>query len=228
MKQIVTSGVVLSRINYGEADRIITVLTPDNGKLRLMVKGARRPKSKLAGGIELFSVSDITFIRGRGDFSTLVSARLKSHFANIVKDIDRVSLGYEILKILDRNTEDEVETDYYEVLVASLEALDDAAISSALIRVYFGASLLNLAGLTPNLTEDSDGQVLEIGSKYNFDAASARFVRGDKYSARHIKFLRLVFAKNSPKALTRIDDVEAVAYDCLEIISAMTRTYLRS
>jgi len=60
VKQFVTTGLVLSRTDFGEADRIITVLTPDHGKLRLMAKGVRRMKSKLAGGIDLFTVSDLT------------------------------------------------------------------------------------------------------------------------------------------------------------------------
>lgn len=67
MNQIVTKGIVLSRTEFGEADRIITVLTTDHGKIRLIAKGVRRIKSKSAGGIELFSVSDITYIPGRRD-----------------------------------------------------------------------------------------------------------------------------------------------------------------
>ena len=56
MNQLVTDGIVLSRVNYGEADRIIKLLTPEAGKLSLMARGVRKPKSKLAGGIELFSI----------------------------------------------------------------------------------------------------------------------------------------------------------------------------
>jgi DNA repair protein RecO (recombination protein O) len=46
-----TQGVVLTRINYAEADRILTVLTEDFGKVSLIAKGTRKEKSKLAGGI---------------------------------------------------------------------------------------------------------------------------------------------------------------------------------
>src|SRR4051812_28556736 len=106
MRQILTRGIVLSRTDYGEADRIVSVLTPDQGKLRLMAKGVRKVKSKLAGGIELFSVSELSFIPGKNDIGTLVSARLTQHFANIVKDINRTMFGYELLKRLNRATED--------------------------------------------------------------------------------------------------------------------------
>jgi DNA repair protein RecO (recombination protein O) len=73
MQQLQTRGIILSRTDFGEADRILTVLTPQQGKLRLMAKGVRKIKSKLAGGIELFSVSDITYIRGKGELGTLIS-----------------------------------------------------------------------------------------------------------------------------------------------------------
>src|SRR4051812_43718179 len=102
MKQILTSGIVLKRTNYGEADRIITFLTPDHGKIRLIAKGVRRVKSKLAGGIELFSVSHLTYIEGKREIGTLISTRLEKHYGDIVKDIDRVQLGYELIKLLDK------------------------------------------------------------------------------------------------------------------------------
>lgn len=48
--QQVTDAIILTRTDYGEADRIITLLTPGHGKLRLIAKGVRRIRSKLAGG----------------------------------------------------------------------------------------------------------------------------------------------------------------------------------
>src|SRR4051812_44153733 len=108
-QQRVTTGIVLTRIEYGEADRIVTVLTPNDGKLRLMAKGVRRVKSKLAGGVELFSVSSLTYIPGRGDIGTLISSRLETHFGHIVQNIDRTMLGYDLIKLLHKATEDEPE-----------------------------------------------------------------------------------------------------------------------
>src|SRR2546430_6710542 len=98
MKQLVTPAIILARIDYGEADRIITMLTPGHGKLRLLAKGVRRVRSKLAGGIELFSVSTITFIQGRSELGTLVSTRLQQYYSHIVQDLDRTMAGYELIK----------------------------------------------------------------------------------------------------------------------------------
>ena len=70
-----TQAIVLRRTNFGEADRILTLLTP-LGQRGAMARGVRREKSKLAGGIELFGVSDVVLQQGKGDLATLTSARL--------------------------------------------------------------------------------------------------------------------------------------------------------
>jgi DNA repair protein RecO (recombination protein O) len=207
VNQIVTEGIILSRTDYGEADRILTLLTPDQGKLRLMAKGVRRVKSKLAGGIELFSVSNITFVRGRGDMGTLVSTRLLKHYSHIVQDLDRTMLGYELIKQLNRATEDEPEPEYFELLTQSFEALDDVAVPIPIIRFWFTAQLLKLAGHTPNLQTDASGKRLQPDKIYVFDFEQMCFSpvpeRGG-FKADHIKFLRLSFMHHPAKVLAAV------------------------
>src|SRR3954471_22046155 len=106
MIQYRTPAIILRRTDYGEADRIITFLTPDYGKVKGIAKGVRKSKSKLAGGIELFSVSDISFIKGRREIDTIVSTRLIKHYGNIVKNLDRTNLAYDLIKRLNKATED--------------------------------------------------------------------------------------------------------------------------
>ena len=226
--QQVTTGIVLTRTDYGEADRILTLLTPDQGKLRLMAKGVRRVKSKLAGGVELFSVSDLTFIRGRGDIGTLVSARLKTHYAHIVQDLDRTMLGYELMKQLNKVTEDEPETAYFHVLQETFEALNDRNIALDLIRVWFNAQLLRLDGHMPNLQTDPDGTKLEAGKTYEFSFDDSAFVaRPDApYKADAIKFLRLVFSDNTPHALSRVAGVVEITAQTGQLVGILSRQYI--
>lgn len=206
MKQIVTHGIVLGRTDYGEADRILTLLTPDQGKLRVLAKGVRRVKSKLAGGIELFSVSNITFVRGRGEISTLVSTRLVHHYGHIVQDLDRTMLGYELIKQLNKATEDEPEPEYFELLKQAFEALDDSAISIPLVRFWFSAQLLRLGGHMPNLQTDDSGRQLDPEKTYNFNLESMSFTVAAKgrFIASHIKFLRFAFSPYPPKVLAQV------------------------
>lgn len=206
MNQLVTDGIILGRTNYGEADRILTLLTPDHGKLRLLAKGVRRVKSKLAGGIELFSVSTITFVQGRGDLGTLISTRLVKHYSNIVQDLDRTMLGYDFIKQFNKATEDHPEPAYFMLLRQSFEALDDSSIPQRLVRFWFGAQLLQLAGHTPNLQTDSSGQKLQADQLYDFDfeSMSFRLRPSGHFNADHIKFLRLAFSNHPIKVLGQV------------------------
>jgi DNA repair protein RecO (recombination protein O) len=229
MKPLNTQGVVLKRTDFGEADRIITVLTPDQGKLRLLAKGVRKVKSKLAGGIELFSISDITFIRGRGDIGTLVSSRLITHYGQIVKSLERVQAGYDLLKQLDRATEDEPEMEYFTLISRALAGLEEPTIELELIRVWFGAQLLRLAGHTPNLSRDTDGAPLVATNKYSFDFDAMAFKPANvgPFEAAHIKLLRLLFADHSPKTLAQVQGAAPLTAKISPLVRAMQTAHLR-
>ncbi len=211
MNQIVTTGIILTRLNYGEADRIITIITPDHGKLRLMAKGVRKSASKLAGGIELFSISAITYIPGKRDISTLISTRMVTHWGNIVKNIDRTMLGYDFLKVINKVTEDVCEEDYYHILVAGLTSLNHIDVEPKLTYAWFCLRLLRLLGHEPNLATDAKGDKLQVG-RYIFDFDCVAFVqtKDGKYSDKHIKLMRLLL-QQSPEKLKSITDLSEVS-----------------
>lgn len=229
MKQFVTRGIVLGRTDYGEAARIITLLTPDHGKLRLMARGVRKPKSKLAGGIELFSTADITFIRGRGEIGTLISARLIKHYGNIINDIERVQLGYELIKILNRATEDHPEAEYFDLLEQAFQALDNADIDLELIRTWFSAQLLRQAGHSPNLKTDTEGHKLDPDTTYNFDPEAMAFTPHDngKFTAAHIKTLRLLFSSHPPQDIAKVQGLATILDDLSPLARTMLTSYIR-
>lgn len=230
MKPLITRAIVLSRTDFGEADRIVAVVTPDRGKLRLMARGVRKPRSKLAGGIELFSVSEITFIKGRGEISTLISARLNKHYGNIVRDITRVQLGYDLIKTLNRATEDETDQEYYDLLEAGFKALDDHDIVPDLIRAWFNAQLLRHAGHTPNLQTDSAGHRLEADKTYLFDFDDMTFSHhpDGQFAADHIKLLRLIFSGPSPQLLNQVQNLDDLLPAVTPLVQNMLRTHIRT
>jgi DNA repair protein RecO (recombination protein O) len=219
---------VLSRTDYGEADRIITVLTPDQGKLRLMAKGVRRIKSKLAGGIELFSVSDLTFIQGKGDIRTLISSRLQTHYGNIVKSIDRTQAGYDMISRLHKATEDNPESTYFELLRRVFEGLDDTSIDLDLVRIWFELQLLRLAGNTPNLKTDAEGAALTAGGRYNFDFDAMAFAPHTEgpFQATHIKALRLLTSDNSPVELKKVQGLDVIVSDIQPLVRSLLANYI--
>lgn len=229
MKQLVTTGIILTRTDFGEADRILTMLTPDQGKVRLVAKGVRRVRSKLAGGIELFSVSSITYSPGRGELGTLVSTRLIKHYRHIVKDIERTMLGYELIKQLNRITEDDLGPEYFELLEQSFEALDDEHIDIQLIKLWFSMQLLRLNGYTPNLHTDKNNVRLDASQTYSFSFDDAVFTVDSmgRFQADQIKFLRLGFSGNSPHVLGQVRGVQELVVECGPMVNTMTTTFLR-
>jgi len=227
MNRVNTQAIVLSRTDYGEADRILTFLTPDQGKVSAIAKGVRKQKSKLAGGIELFSVSEISYIVGRRDISTLISSRLIKHYGNIVKDLDRTNAAYEATKTINKATEDNPEQAYFDLLTTALESLDDSSIELEIIQSWFPAQLLRLGGHTPNLRTQHGGQKLEAGQTYNFNFDNMSFESGETVGADQIKFLRLLFSENQPKTLQKVSRAGELAAQSLRLIQPMLQAYIR-
>lgn len=228
MNQLISKGIVLARTDYGEADRILTMLTPDAGKLRLMAKGVRRLKSKLAGGIELFSTTELVYIKGRGEIGTLVSARLIHYYGGIVSDVERTMLGYDLIKQLNRETEDEPEADYYQLLEQAFAALEDKAVPLSIIRLWFSGQLLRLSGHTPNLTHELSGAKLQADQTYEFSFDDSTFLAKPQgaYTADDIKFLRLIFSGNTPHVLAKVGGAEQLATRIKQLVQFMAQQYI--
>jgi DNA repair protein RecO len=231
MKTIVTTGVVLSRTDFGEADRILHFLTPDNGKITGIAKGVRKSKSKLAGGIELFSVSELSFIVGKSEIYTIISARLVKHYDNIVKELERTNTAYEIIRMLNKATEDNPEASYYQLLVQSLEALDDLELDPKITDLWFKMQIIKLAGHSPNLSTDCEGSKLSADGVYKFDFDDMCF-DSDKigqgvFSANHIKFLRLGFAAAKPQILHKVQNAKEISGDLSPLIQSLLQNFIR-
>jgi DNA repair protein RecO (recombination protein O) len=229
VNQLNTKAIVLSRTNYGEADRIVTVLTPSSGKLKLMAKGSRKIKSKLAGGIELFSLNDLTYILGKRDLGTLISSRMSRSYSNIVKNLDRVQLGYDLIKLINKVTEDHTDEEYFLLLESLLEGLNED-ISTQLLRCWFKAQLIKFGGHSPNLYSDDEGQKLDKSSSYNFDLAAMTFTvhENGRFKADQIKVLRLVFGDYDIKKIAKVRGIENNLSLLSPIVDAMLKDHLNS
>lgn len=227
MNQYKTTSITIARTDYGEADRIVTFLTSDKGKVRAMCKGVRKPKSKLAGGIELFGVSDTTFIKGKGAIDTLVSSRLDRHYGNIVKDIDKTMFGYEALKIINRVLEDETGQDFFDLLDDTLRALNTPNIPLALAESSYLIRLMQLLGHEPNVTADIKGNELDEAKKYQFSIDDMGFFESDAgtYTRNHAKVLKLL-AYNPPESIVKIKDVGIYLTDLWPLIKTISKQYV--
>ena len=226
-----TQGIILTRTNFGEADRILTFITPDHGKIKAIAKAVRKSQSKLAGGIELFSVSNLTVISGRRDICTIISTRLVKHYGRIVEDTNRTNLAYDFMRLINKNTEDAADGGYFRLLEKALQALDDPKLDAGLVNLWFEMQLLKLAGHAPNLHSDVKGNKLTDSNSYDFTHEGMHFVpkstKEGRFGADHIKFLRLGFAAEGPGVLARVQDAEKISESVQPLLQNMLKSYAR-
>ena len=116
-----SEGFVLSRKNYGEADRILTVYSKHLGKVTLLAKGVRKPKSRKRGHIEVFSRLKFSASRTKG-FDIMTEAELVDSFETIRKDLKKVSVAYYFCELVNRITRDGEKNDA--IFVQMSENLD--------------------------------------------------------------------------------------------------------
>lgn len=214
MKSLRTNAIILRRTNYGEADRILQIITPD-GRYAVIARGVRKQKSRLAGGIELFAVSDVVLGQGKGDMHILTSARLIQFYRHILEDYDRMQFGYEVLKQVAKASEMVDEPEWFDVIQEVLMALDAHSVDIRLVQAWFYLRHSALLGHELSLWRDSQGDTLQETTNYRYDVSEKGLQPSQKgdITADHIKLLRLMSAK-SLKTLAQVGGIDDVLTEC--------------
>lgn len=214
MNKYQTDSIVIRRVDYGEYDRIITFLTSSQGKVSAIAKGVKKPKSKMAGGLDLFSTSHVTIMKGKGNLDHVISARLNRFFGNILEDYDRVQMGYKAIKIIDSLTENDAPSPYFHLVANTYSELDDLEVSTSAVEVWFRLQTLKLLGHNPDL-ENFDK--FERTAKFNFALDDGQFIEQSSglYSLDHIKSWRLLLDQR-PSRLKNIQRLEEVATQTID------------
>lgn len=213
MNLLTTQAIVLKRTPYGEADKILTVLTPHYGKVSLIAKGVRKAKSKNAGGVELFTISDITYLETKRELKTLVSAQAREYFKNIVQNLTSTQTAYNMLAAVTNFTDTLCEPSYFTVTEQSLRALHDGC-HNTVVFVWFGVRLLDMSGQgIQTIVQGTEG------STYTFDYAAMSFTNHPEgtFTPNHIKVLRLCLA-NSLEKLEKVQDIQRYCLELQQII----------
>jgi DNA repair protein RecO (recombination protein O) len=145
-----TEAIVLRRKDIGEADRILTLLTPGQGKVRVIAKGIRKPRSRKAGHLELFTRAKLLLARGH-DLDIVTQAELVEAYRPVREDLLRSAYAGYMVELLDRFTPDEQENpELYELLTHGLAWAATAANLALAARAY-ELHLLSAAGFQPQL-----------------------------------------------------------------------------
>ena len=192
-----TEAIILRRTDYGEADRILQILTPE-GKRSVIARGVRREKSKLAGGIELFSVSEVVIHEGRTELGILTSAKLIEYYDAFVKDIELIEMGGAMMRSVNARAEQIESPEFYKILKQSLQAMQKHAGEPGrwkdILRAWWGINLTRASGEDVNLRFDTDGEKLSAEQRYYWDEEQVALAKANagRIGANHIKMMRLM------------------------------------
>jgi DNA repair protein RecO (recombination protein O) len=146
-----TEAVVLRRRNWGEADRILTLFTPQRGKVRVRAVGVRKPASRKAGHLELFHRANLFLARGR-DFDIVTQAETIESFARLRDDLVRSAAASYAVELLDRLSPEEAEnSSAYGLIVRTLGELCGEGDPALVLRCY-DLKLLDTMGYRPELS----------------------------------------------------------------------------
>ena len=145
-----TDGLILHRVDFGEADRLLTVYTPHMGRLRLLAKGARKPTSRKAGHVELFSHVNLLVARGQS-LDIVSQAETLEAFRPLHEELERASLAYYLAELIASFTEEGDENQpLFELALATLFRLCEAGDLLLAVR-FFELRALGLLGYQPEL-----------------------------------------------------------------------------
>ena len=220
LKDLKTRALILRRTNYGESDRILNLITPV-GKVSAMAKGARKEKSKLAGKIEMFTLTEVNLHFGKSNLATLTGAKMVKFYANILKDFERLELASDFLKKINQVSENIETSEHFEILNQSLAALDDG-LDTKIVNTWFLFNLARVMGEQVNLYTDIDGNKLDVGSKYVWDVneKGLRLFNNGEIDANAIKIMRLMWTTDCD-VIKRIKNIEVYMPEILRIAKAI-------
>ena len=145
-----TEAIVVRQTSLGETDRVLTLFTPELGKLGAVAKGVRRPGSRMGGHLELLNLVRVSLAQGR-TLDTVTDAHAVQTFAGLRGRLHSISRAMYAAELVDRFSIDRSPNlPVYRLLLEALTLLDAGPEAPALLR-HFELMLLDHSGYRPEL-----------------------------------------------------------------------------
>lgn len=143
-------GIVLRSYPFGDADRVVVLLSPNNGKIRTVAKGIRKTKSRFGGRLEPFTHVDLVLYEGR-NLDTVTQVAVLEPFPRLRNDLDSVIAAGTMVEAADAVAqEDESSMRLFLLLHRGLRALEAGRIGPDLITSFL-LKLADVVGVAPSL-----------------------------------------------------------------------------
>ena len=152
MGLIKTKGIVIGVANSADNDKVLTILTPDLGKISVFCKGAKKTKSTLINVAEYLAFSEFVIYKSANDNYSINSADIIEVFYNLRIDIDKLNYATTISKIIyDVTQENEPAVQILQLFLNTLFVLSETKKNMDLIFSIFQIRLLAIIGFLPNV-----------------------------------------------------------------------------
>lgn len=149
-----TKGFVFKKDDRLETDRVFSVFTEDFGRIEVLGRAIRKIASKLRGGIEIFSLSEIEFIQGK-NYKTLTDTILIKRFDNTTNNPEKLEIADKIIDVLNNLVKGQEKDEHiWDLLEETFEKINDSSFSvvcSSLIYYYFLWNFLSVLGYSPEV-----------------------------------------------------------------------------
>lgn len=149
-----SEAIVLAAMDYGESDRIVTLLGRECGKVRVIARHGKTSRKRFSGALEVFARLQVRLVLKEG-LSSLRGADIITVFPGIRRDLARIAHAGYACEVIDRLLPDALANPrLYRLLQSYLEHLDSSPAISDDLR-FFQVNLLNILGYRPSLNNCS-------------------------------------------------------------------------
>jgi len=167
-RRYTTEAIVLSRFDYGEADRILTLITPGGGKLKAIAKGIRRQNSRLGGSLEPFAELRLALAHGR-TFDVVTQVAVLHPWLKMRDDLVSFGTASYLAELANGTLEERHATESVYLLLKRAYEILDAGVAPSRVARWFEMHLADELGVRPEVDRCVEcGRLLEADERYRW------------------------------------------------------------
>ena len=205
-----TDAIVLSRFDYGEADRILSLLTPEHGKIKVIAKGIRRPTSRLGGSLEPLAELRVALVRGR-TFDVVTQVAIVHMWLHLRDSLEATATAWYAAELADRSLEERHPAEPLYALIRRTYELLDAGLEPGRAARWYEMRLADELGQRPEVDRCVEcDRLVEPDEQVRWVPSLGGIVCGRHAGPTHAEAGLSTGALRVLKAYQRMD-VEAIA-----------------
>jgi DNA repair protein RecO (recombination protein O) len=149
-RRYTTAAIVLSRFDLGEADRVLTLITPGGGKIKAIAKGVRRPTSRIGGSLEPFAELTVALARGR-TFEVVTQVSVDHAWLRLRDSLESAATAWYLAELADKSLEEGHAAQALYLLLRRAYELVDAGMAPGRVARWYEMRLADELGVRPEV-----------------------------------------------------------------------------